>query len=224
MRQLVSRLLNHPATASSFAKQFVRLMPCGGFLLLTVMLCLAGIQPSWAQFSPTGLSNTPGSPGGAPQPRPREPETAPPGVPGAPQTPLISPQSPTNKPVTGDPTAALFTAIDKNDYSAAQDALSRGALLTAQNSLGETPLDLSVALNRSSITFLLLAARNESGLIVTTPAATNGKAASIQHSVLPVAKVRQPTQPVSRTTGTSSPGNPGVPNASAGFLGFGAKN
>ena len=68
-----------------------------------------------------------------------------------------------HKAQTGDPTTALFAAVNSGDYNAAQDAISRGANLYAQNQLGETPLDLSVSLNRSSITFLLLATRNETG-------------------------------------------------------------
>ena len=100
--------------------------------------------------------------GNAPQPRQRVPDIAPAGVPGAATAPLATRPS-LRKPGTGDPTAALFTAIDKNDYASAQDAVSRGANLNAQNPLGETPLDMSVALNRSTITFMLLAARNEEG-------------------------------------------------------------
>ena len=99
----------------------------------------------------------------------RVPDIAPAGVPGAVSAPLAT--GPRLRKNIGDPTTALFNAIDKNDYSAAQDAVSRGADLNAQNPLGETPLDLSVALNRSAITFMLLAARNEDGDNAASPEA-----------------------------------------------------
>ena len=97
-----------------------------------------------------------------PQPRERVPDIAPPALPGAMQAPVATGPV-VHKAQTGDPTTALFAAVNSGDYNAAQDAISRGANLYAQNQLGETPLDLSVSLNRSSITFLLLATRNETG-------------------------------------------------------------
>ena len=124
---------------------------------------------------------------------------------------------------TGDPTTQLFNAINSNDYNSAQDAISRGADLNGQNALGETPIDLSVSLNRNSITFMLLAARNASG---DDPDATGPGPGS----ATPVAKYSSKSAPAQSSAAVpiklienpnAAPGNnPGTPNPSAGFLGF----
>jgi hypothetical protein len=138
------------------------------------------------------------------------------------------------KPTIADPTQALFAAVNSGDYNAAQDALSRGADLTAQNDLGETPLDLSIALNHSNITFLLLATRNETAgggaaspgpaFTATTPAKPAPRKphpATPTHEAAQVAAPQHAAEPAVNIT----PGNnPGTPNPSAGFLGFGTKN
>jgi hypothetical protein len=183
-----------------------------------LVLSLAA-TPALAQMAPGmgGMGSMAG--GNAPQPRQRVPDIAPAGVPGAVTAPLST--GPTlQKPGTGDPTAALFTAINKNDYGAAQDAVSRGANLNAQNPLGETPLDMSVALNRSTITFMLLAARNEEG----------GGTAPVPAAPPARHHAPAPTYIVSARTAAPRPlpvpvmGNdPGTPDAAAGFLGFGPK-
>lgn len=177
--------------------------------------------PAFAQMSMGGM----GGGGGAPAPQAHVPDIAPPALPGAAAAPLAT--GPVmQKPTTGDPTAALFSAINSGNYNSAQDAISRGANMNAENALGETPLDLAVALNRTNITFMLLAARNEMGgndsggavtpVAMTTPA--------------PHSKARKPhITPVTETTPMHATvpvmeDNPGTPNPSAGFLGFGAKN
>ncbi len=58
-----------------------------------------------------------------------------------------------------NPTQSLFEAINVGNLYAAQDALNRGADLHATNILGQTPLEMSIDLNRDRITFLLLSMR-----------------------------------------------------------------
>lgn len=58
-----------------------------------------------------------------------------------------------------NPTQSLFEAINVGNLYAAQDALNRGADLHATNVLGQTPLEMSIDLNRDRITFLLLSMR-----------------------------------------------------------------
>ncbi|HEY1856460.1 ankyrin repeat domain-containing protein [Acidocella sp.] len=188
-----------------------------------LVLSLAA-TPALAQMAP-GMGGMGGSMGGgnAPQPRQRVPDIAPAGVPGAVTTPLATGPN-LQKPGTGDPTAALFTAIDKNDYGAAQDAVSRGANLGAQNPLGETPLDMSVALNRSTITFMLLAARNEEGGGSTAPAPA-APPAGHHHapaSTLIISDRTAAPRPVPVPVPVMGD-NPGTPDPAAGFLGFGSK-
>jgi hypothetical protein len=129
------------------------------------VLILAG-APAFAQMSMGGSpGGGGGAPGGANTPEPVAPthDIAPPALPGAGAPAPLATGPVVQKPSIADPTQALFAAVNNGDYNAAQDALSRGADLNAQNALGETPLDLSIALNRSTITFLLLATRNETG-------------------------------------------------------------
>lgn len=58
-----------------------------------------------------------------------------------------------------NPTQLLFEAINVGNLYGAQDALNRGADLHATNVLGQTPLEMSIDLNRDRITFLLLSMR-----------------------------------------------------------------
>jgi hypothetical protein len=88
----------------------------------------------------------------------RKPELAP-GIPGARTTPDRA--APTDKLATDmQPTDALFDAVNRGDIAAVREALGRGADLNAHNILGLTPVDLSVDLGHTSITFLLLSMRN----------------------------------------------------------------
>jgi hypothetical protein len=179
---------------------------------LAVILC----APALAQLAPGGMGNGPGGTG-APsvQPQPRTPDIAPPALPGAGAPPPLATAPVLKKQASGDPTTALFAAVNSGDYSGAQDALSRGADLTAQNALGETPLDLAVALNRTSITFLLLATRNETGGDATGAPMSLGKPAK-----LAAAKTAGPVRLAVPVMGN----DPGVPDPAAGFLGFGPKS
>ncbi|KXV62270.1 ankyrin [Acetobacter orleanensis] len=58
-----------------------------------------------------------------------------------------------------EPTAALFDAINRGSLLAAKEAVNRGADLNHRNMLGQTPLDMSIDLNRNPIIFLLLSMR-----------------------------------------------------------------
>lgn len=85
--------------------------------------------------------------------------TGPSAVPGA---TARTPAAPATKLATDlSPNDALFDAINRGDITAARDALNRGADLSARNVLGMTPMDLSVDLGRSDISFLLLSMRGE---------------------------------------------------------------
>jgi len=160
------------------------------------------------------------------QPKAPAPDFAPPAIPGAGGAPGIATAPKVAKADQGDPTTELFTAINANDYAGAQDAISRGANLTAQNPLGETPLDLSIALNQNSITFLLLGARNEDGTPApvaaeTVPASAHRHIYTYSHATPAAMDAPPPPRPgPSPAMGNDA----GTPNASAGFLGFGPKN
>jgi hypothetical protein len=184
-----------------------------------IFLTLSAV-PAVAQLSAQGA----GAAGATPQIQPRVPDLAPNGVPGAGNAPIAT--GPViQKSITGDPTVALFTAVNGNDYDGAQNALSHGANLYALNPLGETPLDLSIALNRTTITFLLLATRNETGgnpdagaPLSPTPASAAAK---------PRAAHRKPAHvtPVAAAAPVMQMGNnPGTPDPSSGFLGFGSNS
>ncbi len=181
-------------------------------------LILATASPCLAQMSMGGPSSGTNSP--PPAARPEPSDIAPAGLPGAGQAPIATGPV-VQKPSTGDPTQELFAAVNSGDYNAAQDAISRGADLTAQDAFGETALDLAVSLNRSNITFLILQARNEDGgggVISPGPAFPGGMGNGHEVAATP-AKVTAPARPV-----PVMGNDPGTPNPSAGFLGFGSKN
>lgn len=185
------------------------------------LFALAG-SPAHAQLNPATGDGGPTSP----QPHAPAPDIAPPALPGAGDQPGLATVPQVAKPVSGDPTTALFAAVNSGNYSAAQDAISRGADPNAQNDLGETPLDLSIALNHNNITFMLLSARNEGGAdasagedlsaVPQPAAAAAAPAGNASHHIYQAAAGPAPAPPP-RTT----PGNdPGIPNPQAGFLGF----
>jgi hypothetical protein len=182
--------------------------------------------PALAQEGPS--SGPPSSGGASPsgnlqapplQPKSNDNQVLPPALPGAGDVaPTTAPS--VAKQQSGDPTTQLFTAINGNDYASAQDAISRGADLNAQNALGETPIDLSVSLNRNSITFMLLAARNDSGdgsdasgPMPSAAAASGTSKTGGQSAATPIKLIGTPTP--------AATNSPGTPNPSAGFLGFG---
>ncbi|MDE8345114.1 MAG: ankyrin repeat domain-containing protein [Acidocella sp.] len=198
-------------------------MKYSSYIFVTLAFALAG-HPALAQMAP-GMGPGMGGDAGAPHPLARTPDIAPPALPGAAVPPVAT--GPTiAKPAIGDPTTALFAAVNSGDYNAAQDAISRGANLNAQNALGETPLGLAVALNRSTITFLILSARNEDG-----GGASDANAGPAP--AMPVMAKARAGSPVSNAAGPASTAriavpvmgnNPGTPDPAAGFLGFGGKS
>ncbi len=193
------------------------------FLTAYLLVCTASWPAAALAQTNIGSAN-----GGLPTPpaRARIPDLAPPAVPGAGNSSALSTSLPIPKTETGDPTVELFTAVNSGDYNAAQDAVSRGADMNAQNAFGETPLDLSIALNRNPITFMLLSARNEGGggspaLAATAP--TGPTATPVHHTrkLFRAIPARMATPP-HVVVAPSVPGNdPGTPDQSAGFLGFG---
>ncbi len=185
--------------------------------------CLAAgliCTPALAQSLPGSAAG--GQSGPSIQPRAPAPDIAPPALPGAGDAPGLATAPKVTHAISGDPTTALFDAINRNDYNAAQDALSRGADVTAQNPLGETPLELAIDLNRNSITFMILAARNEGGAnsgplatgqaVVAAPLAAPVK----QRAHVEPAKLEAPPLHTKPVSGDAA----GTPNAAAGFAGF----
>ena len=183
---------------------------------MAMVLALAPVAR--AQMVPNGQS------GPAVQPKPETPDIAPPALPGAGEVGGIATAPKVARQNQGDPTTELFTAINGDDYNAAQDAISRGADLTAQNALGETPLDLSISLNQNSITFLLLGARNEDG--PAPPPAVAQTVPKFRTHAKPAALDSPPmARSVAAPAPQAAPGNAvGTPDAAAGFLGFGSKS
>jgi hypothetical protein len=185
-------------------------------------------MPAFAQMSMGGG-------GSAPQPKLRAPEIAPPALPGAGYQAPLATGPKLQKVTSGDPTQALFAAVNKGDYNAAQDAISRGADLTAQNQFGETPLDLAIALNRNTITFLLLETRNELGAQDSSGPVGQTWGLNSPSAPLKPGKHHGHVEPqrgtpvaaplrVSPRVNHAAGAGVGTPNPEAGFLGFGPKN
>ena len=197
---------------------------------LGLVLLLAGV-PAFAQMSMGGSPGA-GAAGAGNTPEPVAPthDIAPPALPGAGAPAPLATAPVVQKPAIADPTQALFAAVNAGDYNAAQDALSRGADLNAQNSLGETPLDLSIALNHSTITFLLLATRNETG---STDTISPGPAFPATAPVKPVHHAKPHLTPAAAAPATapapsappSGKATPAPPTPPPAFLlGFSGKN
>lgn len=197
-------------------------------LSLTLGLVFAAlVVPAHAQMA--GGMGGAGTGPGKMQPRLPAPNIAPSGLPGIGGMAPLATSPNMQKPTSGDPTQQLFTAINNNDYRAAQDAVSRGADLRAVNQFNETPLDLSIALNRNDITFLLLGTRNELAaqgdngsdvmgapwtLGQTTKPAKNRQSRS-SNAIVPVRAEQKVVIPSGAT---------GTPDPQAGFLGFNPKS
>ena len=189
------------------------------------------VMPAHAQ-SMTGMpGDGMGGAGGGPtklQPKLQAPDLAPSGLPGVGNgAPLATGQN-LKKTSSGDPTQELFNAINSNDYASAQDAVSRGADLQATDQFGETPLDLSIALNRNDITFLLLGTRNELAAQGMGTGTVMGAPWTLDNTAKPAKTGKRhsssPVVPVKVVPKISIPaGETGTPDPQAGFLGFGPK-
>lgn len=156
----------------------------------------------------------------------------PPALPGATSRGTAAPA--TENPSDMSPNAALFDSINRNDIAGVRDALSRGAILSAQNDLGLTPIELAVDLGHHDILFLLLSVRGaDSGGGAPAAAAPSVQQATAKpapasararhpankvaaHSVAPATRSRTPDQP--RLFANDG----GTPIPSIGFLGFGS--
>lgn len=198
-------------------------------LSLTLGLVFAAlVVPAHAQMA-GGMGGAGGGPGKM-QPKLPAPNIAPSGLPGVGGMAPLATSPNMQKPSSGDPTQQLFTAINNNDYGAAQDAVSRGADLRAVNQFNETPLDLSIALNHNDITFLLLGTRNELAaqgdngsdvmgapwtLDQTTKPTKNSGRSHSSNAIVPVRAAQKVVIPS---------GDTGTPNPQAGFLGFNPKS
>ena len=125
------------------------------------------------------------------------------------------------------PTEALFDAINRGDATAARDAVNRGANMDARNLIGLTPLELSVDLARSDISFLLLSMRGEDSSLRGREAGrrdlASGRAARVAPNPPRIAASAPNRAPEPRATAATPrlySGRGGAPIPNAGFLGF----
>jgi hypothetical protein len=161
------------------------------------------------------------------------PVPTPAGVPGARAEPTEV--APADRPAADmPPTEALFDSINRGDLAAAKEAINRGADIHGHNVLGLTPLELSVDLGRSNISFLLLSLRGGSGYSTTsgpaaparpqTPAERRAAAQADQQERRREARAaRAAAAPVAAPaprTARLFAGDGGAPVPQAGFLGF----
>lgn len=124
---------------------------------LLVPAALLAPRAARAQITPPSTSHV-GPAVSAPAAKDLGKEAPPPALPGA--EPATEGLIPADKSAADlPPTEALFDSIHRGDVASARDALNRGADLDGRNVLGQSPLDLSIDLNRNDITFLLLSMR-----------------------------------------------------------------
>ncbi|MDI2112402.1 hypothetical protein [Commensalibacter nepenthis] len=122
-----------------------------------------------------------------------------------------------------NPTQLLFDAINTGNLRQAQEALSRGADMHASNVLGQTPLEMSVDLNRDRITFLLLSMRgynNSPQQLASVSTETSGVTIKDGKARMSVkGKNKRGTINASNGSAYNSQNN-GTPKPEIGFLGF----
>ena len=211
-----------------------------GILAIPILLIgplAAGVsRPAQAQGSSiTGGvlgpgSATSGGGGGGQQssrPQPRRPAA----LPGT-RTERAEPAPLDRIPTDMAPNEALFDGINRGDMASVKDAISRGADLNTHNILGLTPIDLSVDLGRSDITFLLLSLRGTDGGAA-PPASSRAKPGSARADLQALAKADAKAAKAAKGAREVSPAPPaspklfandgGAPIPDAGFLGFGAQ-
>lgn len=203
-------------------------------LALGALMVLAALaaRPACAQIGPNSMPmSSPGANPGygnsaqiAPTPAAKAPEAAPAVLPGA--ATRSDRVTPSRGEMIGDPTAALFDAINRGDIAAARTAIDHGANLDAPNQLGMTPLDESIDLNRNDITFLLLSLRGSDavlqGPLSKTAKAAPGHPAATKVAPKPrLAERTPPPRPAAPTPVSEQFAGGGTPDPSAGFLGFG---
>lgn len=194
-------------------------------------LLLATLAVPFAALAQGGPASPFKPVGGTPKPAsgiPRQP--APPALPGSRGEPdAVTPAE--RAAADMPPTEALFDAINRGDLATARDSLNRGADLNATNVLGLSPLDLAIDLGRNEISFLLLSLRGGGGYSAarvpaaapapvarTLTRAERAEAARAERASRQVsARAATPTAP---QTARLFAGNGGAPSPQAGFLGF----
>ena len=208
---------------------------------LATLLAAGSYLPAHAQATVAKPIQTPD---GQPLVRGRRPtEALPSAVPGARAEPaVVAPYD--RSPLDMPPTEALFDAINRGDTVTAREAIGRGADIHGRNVLGMTPLEQSVDLGRSDISFLLLSLRSGAGYgdgaaprgttdAKGSPAETRAqrRTAALQ-AAQQASQERREQLAASRTNAASSSapasnarlfaGDGGAPVPQAGFLGFGS--
>ncbi len=203
-------------------------------IFAAAVISLAGITAAHAQATvPKPLV----TPDGQPTVRGRRQTEAPPAaVPGArADTSLSAPADRSG--IDMPPTEALFDSINRGDIVAAREAIGRGADIHGRNILGLTPLEQSVDLGRSDISFLLLSLRGGLGYSTAaggasqpappaadrrTAARENAReAAQARREQLAEARANKiAAKPVAPRTARLFAGDGGAPVPQAGFLGF----
>lgn len=204
-------------------------------LPVLAMLCGLAVRPACAQIGPTGVpsvSNPASAAGGptmiGPAPQPQQAKPAPAALPGA--ASREERVTPSHGGPIGNPTDALFDAVNRGDIAAVRTAIDHGADLNARDLLGMTALDESIDLNRNDITFLLLSLRGSGSS--PAPGAPHKTAATTPH-VIPASAKLPPNKPriAERVQPKLPPADPppipqqfaggGTPDPAVGFLGFG---
>ena len=204
----------------------------------TAIAAVAVPPPAQAQATVAKPIQTPD---GQPLVRGRRPAEAPPAaIPGARAEPaLVAPAE--RSPVDMPPTEALFDSINRGDVVTAREAIGRGADIHGRNILGMTPLEQSVDLGRSDISFLLLSLRGGAGYSDGGPPRSTADAkgavaetraqrrAAAQEAAKQAAQDRREQQNAQRTARATPvaprnarlfAGDGGAPVPQAGFLGF----
>lgn len=122
-----------------------------------------------------------------------------------------------------EPTAALFDAINRGSVSAAKESINRGADMYHRNILGQTPLEMSIDLNRNPITFLLLSLRSADEQGARTAVATSEPRMSVEngsgHLTIGAGKAPSKTSRYGNRYDQSG----GTAKPEVGFLGFGGR-
>lgn len=122
-----------------------------------------------------------------------------------------------------NPTQSLFEAINTGNQRGVQDALNRGADLRATNVLGQTPLEMSIDLNRDRITFLLLSMRgyNNSPQSLTSNGEISTVSVKNDKGYLSIkGKNQHHTTSNLNKTNVNVHHDNGIPKPEIGFLGF----
>ena len=186
-------------------------------LIAAALLTIAGATPCLAQFGAGATAGDSLQSGrrnkGAAAPAP---VIQPPALPGVRTSPTaVAPAS--RIPTDMAPTDALFDAINRGDLAVSRDAIGRGADLNARNILGLTPIELSIDLGRTEISFLLLSYRSET--------ARDLKAQNAPQRTVPErtpVPVRTAVVRPDPTTPRLFANDGGTPIPSVGFMGFDA--